>query len=194
MSTAVQVLVLYYSRGGSTQQLADAIANGIEKAGAEAMMRTVASDDEAASARDLIVANEDLQQCDALVLGSPTRFGHMASGLQRFWETTSRDWLKGVLVDKPAAVFTSSSSMHGGQESTLLSMMVPLLHHGMMVLGIPYTEPELQQTESGGSPYGASHVEHAAGPRLSRHELTLAEQLGYRVARAAQRYSKENAS
>ncbi|MBY6062853.1 NAD(P)H:quinone oxidoreductase [Pseudidiomarina sediminum] len=194
MSTAVQVLVLYYSRGGSTQQLADAIANGIEKAGAEAMMRTVTSDDEAASARDLIVANEDLQQCDALVLGSPTRFGHMASGLQRFWETTSRDWLKGVLVDKPAAVFTSSSSMHGGQESTLLSMMVPLLHHGMMVLGIPYTEPELQQTESGGSPYGASHVEHAAGPRLSRHELTLAEQLGYRVARAAQRYSKENAS
>lgn len=194
MSTAVQVLVLYYSRGGKTQQLADAIANGIEKAGAEAMMRTIATDSEAASARDLVVANEDLQHCDALVLGSPTRFGHMASGLQRFWETTSRDWLKGVLVDKPAAVFTSSSSMHGGQESTLLSMMVPLLHHGMMVLGIPYTEPELQQTESGGSPYGASHVEHAAGPRLSRHELTLAEQLGYRVARAAQRYSKENAS
>lgn len=194
MTTPVRVLVLYYSRGGKTQQLADAIATGVEKAGAEALMRTIATEGDAACARDLVVATAELAECDALILGSPTRFGHMYSGLQRFWESTSRDWLKGALVDKPAAVFTSSSSMHGGQESTLLSMMVPLLHHGMMVLGIPYTEPELQQTDGGGSPYGASHVEHASGARLSRYELTLAEQLGRRVAQTAQRCTKENAS
>ncbi|MDN7124095.1 NAD(P)H:quinone oxidoreductase [Pseudidiomarina terrestris] len=178
-------MILYYSRNGSTQQLADAIANGVRKAGAEPLLRTIASDDDAASARDLALSTAELQDCDALIMGSPTRFGHMHSGLQKFWEQTSREWLRGALVDKPAAVFTSSSSMHGGQESTLLSMLVPLLHHGMMVLGIPYTEPGLQQTTSGGTPYGASHVEHAAGSRLSQHELALAEELGARVAKAA---------
>lgn len=190
MSASCNIIILYYSRNGSTQQLADAIANGVRKAGAEPLLRTVTSDDAAASARDLVLTSDELAQCDGLVLGSPTRFGHMYSGLQQFWEQTSKEWLRGALVDKPAAAFTSSSSMHGGQESTLLSMMVPLLHHGMMILGLPYTEPELQQTTAGGTPYGASHVEHAAGSRLNKHELRLAEQLGRRIAKAALRLSE----
>ncbi|CAB0150202.1 NAD(P)H dehydrogenase (quinone) [Pseudidiomarina piscicola] len=191
MATPATIVILYYSRSGSTQQLADAIANGVRKTGAEPLLRTIDSDDDAASSRDLVIANTDLADCDGLIMGSPTRFGHMASGLQKFWEQTSREWLRGVLVDKPAAAFTSSSSMHGGQESTLLSMLVPLLHHGMLVLGIPYTEPELQQTTAGGTPYGASHVEHAAGSRLSKHELSLAEELGSRVARTALRLAAQ---
>lgn len=185
MSDAPRIIILYYSRGGATQQLADAIANGVSKTGAEPLLRTVACDGDAACQRDVVIESDDLHNCDGLIMGSPTRFGHMYSGLQKFWEQTSRDWLKGSLVDKPAAVFTSSSSMHGGQESTLLAMGVPLLHHGMMLVGIPYTEPELQQTDAGGSPYGASHVEHAAGNKLSQHESRLAEQLGQRVASAA---------
>ena len=191
MADTAKVIVLYYSRSGATQQLADAIANGILQAGAEPLLRTISSDAQAASARDLVIEPEELRDCAGLALGSPTRFGHMYSGLQKFWETTSAEWLRGALVDKPAAVFTSSSSMHGGQESTLLSMLVPLLHHGMMVLGIPYTEPALQQTTAGGSPYGASHVEHAAGSKLSKHELTLATQLGHRLGLAAQQLQQE---
>ncbi|HET8816325.1 MAG TPA: NAD(P)H:quinone oxidoreductase [Pseudidiomarina sp.] len=187
-----RILVLYYSRNGATQQLADAIAQGIEKVGAEAVLRTVSTAGEPKSNRDLPVDRDDLASCDGLILGSPTRFGHMAAALQQFWEQTSTDWLRGVLVDKPAAVFTSSSSMHGGQESTLLSLAVPLLHHGMVLCGIPYTEPGLQQTTGGGSPYGASHVEHANDTHSSRttklsaveHELAVA--LGARVARIAQ--------
>ncbi|RUO62163.1 NAD(P)H:quinone oxidoreductase [Pseudidiomarina insulisalsae] len=185
MSDTTRILVLYYSRNGATQQLADAISAGITKAGAEAVLRTVDCDENAACRRDLIVDKDDLEQCDGLIMGSPTRFGHMYSGLQKFWEQTSKEWLKGVLVDKPAAVFTSSSSMHGGQESTLLSMAVPLLHQGMMIVGIPYTAAELQQTDAGGSPYGASHVEHAAGSTINQYENKLAEQLGERVARTA---------
>jgi NAD(P)H dehydrogenase (quinone) len=186
MAAAVRIVILYYSRNGATQQLADAIANGVSKAGGEAVLRTVNCEGDAACQRDLVIETDDLAECDGLIMGSPTRFGHMYSGLQKFWEQTSRDWLKGSLVDKPAAVFTSSSSMHGGQESTLLAMGVPLLHHGMMLLGIPYTAPELQQTAAGGSPYGASHVEHAAGKNLDQHEQSLAKQLGERVTRAAQ--------
>lgn len=189
MSAAPRIIILYYSRGGATQQLADAIANGVSKGGAEPVLRTVNCEGDAACQRDLVIETDELADCAGLIMGSPTRFGHMYSGLQKFWEQTSRDWLKGALVDKPAAVFTSSSSMHGGQESTLLAMGVPLLHHGMMLLGIPYTAAELQQTDAGGSPYGASHVEHAAGSKLNSFETKLAEQLGERVARAALKLS-----
>lgn len=187
-----RVLVLYYSRHGATQQLADAIADGIASVGGEALMRTVTSAGEPASQRDLTVTLADLEQCDALIMGSPTRFGHMASALQQFWESSSSAWLRGVLVDKPGAVFTSSSSMHGGQESTLLSMMVPLLHHGMLITGIPYTVPAIQTTAAGGTPYGASHVEHAAGNQLSQHERQAAQALGARVAQLASQLSERS--
>lgn len=179
-----QIIVLYYSRNGSTQKLADAIAQGISLAGGEALLRTVAGPGEPASARDLTIETDELATCDGLVLGSPIRFGHMASALQQFWETTSSVWLKGELQGKPAGVFTSGSSMHSGQESTLLAMGVPLLHHGMMLCGIPYTEPAIQQTQSGGSPYGASHVTHHQS-QLSEHEYQLAVALGKRITVAA---------
>lgn len=184
--TDIKVLILYYSRSGSTRELADAIAAGVTAAGATAVLRTpTASDTAAASERDLAVSKEDLTDCDALALGSPTRFGHMASSLQRFWESTSSEWLAGALNDKPGAVFTSSSSMHGGQESTLLSMALPLLHHGMVLVGIPYAEPALHQTTTGGTPYGASHVSQHNNTRLSSHERELAEALGQRLATMA---------
>lgn len=189
-----RILVLYYSRNGATQQLADAITQGIEKTGSEAIVRTVSAAGEPKSSRDLQVDKDDLVACDGLIMGSPTRFGHMAAALQQFWEQTSTEWLRGVLVDKPAAVFTSSSSMHGGQESTLLSLAVPLLHHGMILCGIPYTEPGLQQTSAGGSPYGASHVEHAnkGTSTITAVERDLAIALGARVARIAQQLRSDS--
>ena len=128
----------------------------------------------------------DLRECDGLALGSPTRFGNMASAMKYFWDGTSAEWLAGTLVDKPACVFTSTGSLHGGQESTLLSMMIPLLHHGMLVLGLPYSHPELMNTASGGSPYGASHWAGADGKRaLTEEEKVLAIALGKRLAAAA---------
>lgn len=176
------ILVLYFSRGGATRQLADAIAEGITAAGGEAMLRTAESDADAASARDLVVSTDDLHQCDGLILGSPTRFGHMASALQKFWESTSSDWLKGTLINKPAAVFTSTSSLHGGQESTLLSLALPLLHHGMLLTGVPYSQPSLHGKDAGGSPYGASHLQEAG---LSDNEKQTAIALGRRVCQVA---------
>lgn len=181
--TSARVVILYFSRGGATQQLADTIAEGVTAAGGEAVMRTVATDSNAACARDLAISTKDLAQCDALILGSPTRFGHMASSLQKFWETTSSDWLKGVLIDKPGAVFTSTSSLHGGQESTLLSMALPLLHHGMLLTGIPYSEPSLHGNKAGGSPYGASFLNQQATPTDA--ERQSAKALGERVCRLA---------
>ena len=186
------IVILYYSRNGATQQLADAIAEGVTQSGAEALLRTVSSGGDPASQRDLDIHLDDLARCDGLIMGSPTRFGHMASALQQFWESSSSSWLRGVLVDKPAAVFTSSSSMHGGQESTLLSMMVPLLHHGMVITGIPYTVPAIQSTAAGGTPYGASHVEHAAGQQLSGDERSAATALGLRVGRLAQQLKQRS--
>lgn len=180
-----KILVFYYSRNGATQQLADAIATGVQQAHGDALLRTVSAGGEPASNRDLNIEVDDLAQCDGLIMGSPVRFGHMASGLQQFWEQTSATWLKGQLQGKPAAVFTSGSSMHSGQESTLLAMGVPLLHHGMLLCGIPYTEPAIQQTTTGGSPYGASHVEHGQGNKLSTHEYQAAVALGKRVTHAA---------
>lgn len=182
---SASILILYYSRGGATQALADAIADGVLKAGGEPLMRTVAGMGDPASQRDVEISQDELKHCDGLILGSPVRFGHMASALQQFWEQTSVTWLKGELEGKPAAVFTSGSSMHSGQESTLLSMGVPLLHHGMLLCGIPYTEPAIQQTQSGASPYGASHVEHGHGKNLTEHEYQAAVALGHRVTMVA---------
>ena len=193
----MEILVLYYSRTGATRLLAEAIAQGIDQVdGTQARLRTVppvAAVVETASASippdgapyaELI----DLEQCGGLALGSPTRFGNMAAPLKHFIDSTSGQWLAGALAGKPAAVFTSTMSMHGGQESTLLSMMLPLLHQGMLVLGVPYTEPDLMGTTSGGTPYGASHVApHGAPVRLTDEERRLAVALGRRLATTALR-------
>ncbi|MBV36719.1 MAG: NAD(P)H-quinone oxidoreductase [Rickettsiales bacterium] len=185
------VLVLYYSRHGNTRSMARLIARGIEQEACQAMLRTVppVSADHEATAEAIpsegepYVTLEDLEQCDGLVLGSPTRFGNMAAPLKYFLETTSSQWLSGKLSGKPASVFTSTSSMHGGQESTLLTMMVPLLHHGMVIAGIPYSETDLVTTTTGGTPYGASHVAGADSDyQISESEKALCIAQGKRMA------------
>jgi NAD(P)H dehydrogenase (quinone) len=190
-----EVLVVFYSRKGSTAELARQVCRGIESVtGARARLRTVppvvTAIDEPQPAippeGPPYATHDDLRECHGLVLGSPTRFGNMAAPLKHFLDGTSSLWVSGVLANKPAAVFTSTQTMHGGQESTLLSMMLPLIHHGMVIVGLPYTEPALNHTTRGGSPYGASHV--ALGetqPRLSDDEKTLAQLLGRRVAELA---------
>lgn len=187
------VLVLYYSRGGRTAALARQAARGIESAGAVARLRTVPPVGAATAATLPSVPPdgppyaelEDLVEADGLLLGSPTRFGNMAAPLKYFLDSTSELWLAGRLADKPAGVFTSSSSAHGGQESTLLSMQLPLLHHGMLIVGVPYTETALFDTRTGGSPYGATHVAAPWNTTLSADESTVARALGARVARFA---------
>ena len=174
------VLILYYSRHGATQAMANNIALGVEKSGLEARLRCVPEvssnitndQDFVPHSGDPYVAKQDLEDCCALALGSPTRFGNMAAPLKYFLDDTSAQWLAGTLESKPACVFTSTSSMHGGQESTLLTMMIPLLHHGMVLCGLPYSNPELHTTLSGGSPYGATHL--AQGD--NRETLTTEEQ------------------
>ena len=191
--TAATVLVLYYSRGGRTAALARAAARGVESAGALARLRTVppVSPTTAAVAPPVPADGPpyaelvDLEECDGLLLGSPTRFGTMAAPLKHFLDSTSELWLSGRLADKPAGVFTSSSSAHGGQESTLLSMQLPLLHHGMLIVGVPYTETALFDTRTGGSPYGATHLATAWNTSLSADESAVARALGARVARIA---------
>ena len=193
----MDILVLYYSRTGATRLLAEAVAQGIDQVdSAHARLRTVpavAAVVETAAPPvpadgSPFVELQDLHECGGLALGSPTRFGNMAAPLKHFIDSTSSQWLSGALVGKPAAVFTSTTSMHGGQESTLLSMMLPLLHQGMLVLGIPYTEPDLTTTTSGGTPYGASHVApHGNVARLTDEERRLAIALGARLAHAALR-------
>nr|WP_278252815.1 NAD(P)H:quinone oxidoreductase [Alteromonas sp. 5E99-2] len=181
-------MVLYYSVHGATKMLAQAIATGIEMEGAEAILRTVPPvSNQCEAVIDAIpkdgppyVTKTDLQNCDGLVLGSPTRFGNMAAPLKYFIDSTSDLWLSASLAGKPASVFTSSSSMHGGQESTLLSMMVPLLHHGMIISGVPYSVPELHNTQSGGTPYGATHVSHD-NSRLTDSEKAIAIAQGKRM-------------
>lgn len=192
-----EILVLYYSRDGATAALAREIARGIASIKqASARVRTVpaVSPDTEAGAPAIPddgpphVELADLAQCAGLVLGSPTRFGNMAAPLKYFLDTTLADWLSGSLVGKPAGVFTSTHSLHGGQETTLTSMMLPLLHHGMLLVGLPYTEAALNKTHTGGTPYGASHVGGAAGgEHLSEHEMQLARALGKRVADTATR-------
>lgn len=189
------ILVLYYSRHGATKQLAQMIARGVESVdGIEARIRTVPPVSTTCEAVDKAIPEEgaiyasldDLSQCAGLALGSPTRFGNMAAPMKYFLDGTSSLWLSGDLIDKPACVFSSSSSLHGGQETTLISMMLPLMHQGMSIVGIPYSEAALNNTQSGGTPYGATHV---AGPDsknpISDDECELAKSMGERIARHA---------
>ncbi|HET6431066.1 NAD(P)H:quinone oxidoreductase [Dyella sp.] len=191
------ILVLYYSRTGHTAQLARLIARGVEEVpGMEARLRQVppvspvtevAQPPEPEDGAPY-ASRQDLIECAGLALGSPTRFGNMAAPLKHFLDGTGAEWASGAMVGKPAAVFTSTSTMHGGQESTLLSMALPLLHHGMLLLGLPYTEPALSATLTGGSPYGASHVAGPAGDHpISDHERELARALGRRLADTARK-------
>jgi NAD(P)H dehydrogenase (quinone) len=190
------ILVLYYSRQGSTAALARQICRGVEGiAGMRARLRTVPAVAATTERLDPPVpedgppyaTHEDLVECSGLILGSPTRFGNMAAPLKFFLDGTSALWVSGALADKPAAVFTSTQSLHGGQEATLLSMMIPLLHHGMVLVGLPYTEGGLTETRGGGTPYGASHFAGAGTGELSEVERDLARALGARVATVASR-------
>jgi len=196
-SAAREILVLYYSHHGSVRELARHIARGIEQTpDVAARLRTVPRISAVCEAIEANIPDSgapyvearDLEECIGLALGSPTRFGNMAAPLKYFLDSTSALWLKGALAGKPAAVFTSTTSMHGGQESTLLSMMLPLLHHGMLILGIPYTESALTKTRGGGTPYGASHVSGSDGvTATSEHEIALAVALGRRLAETARK-------
>lgn len=189
------ILVLYYSQGGAVREMAQAIARGVESvAGAKARVRTVpkvsanceATEPDVPSTGAPYVELQDLEDCAGLALGSPTRFGNMAAPMKYFLDSTTSLWLKGALIGKPAAVFTSSGSMHGGNESTLLSMMLPLLHHGMLMLGLPYSESSLGSTTTGGTPYGASHIGGAMNDHpLSDDEKKLCLALGKRLAETA---------
>ncbi|WP_273009421.1 MULTISPECIES: NAD(P)H:quinone oxidoreductase [unclassified Alcanivorax] len=188
------VLVLYYSRNGSVANLAQQVARGIEGSGMEARLRTVPAISAKCEATEPAVPEqgapyatlEDLAGCSGLALGSPTRFGNMAAPLKYFVDQTSDLWMKGTLIGKPAGVFCSTSSLHGGQESTLLSMMTPLLHHGMVITGVPYSEQALLDTRSGGTPYGPTHVAGTdSDPSLNDHEISLARALGKRLATLA---------
>jgi NAD(P)H dehydrogenase (quinone) len=191
-----RILVLFYSRTGATLALARQVCRGIESvAGATAVLRTVPAVVTTAegpaqpvpASGPAYATPEDLASADGLVLGSPTRFGNMAAPLKHFLDGTGALWASGALAGRPAAVFTSTQTLHGGQETTLLSMMLPLLHHGMVLVGLPYTEEALHQTRSGGTPYGATHVSGLASGTLSADELQLAQALGRRVAQIALR-------
>ena len=184
------ILVLYYSRNGHIKKLAEQIAQGIESAGLEARLRTVpavstvceATQPDIPDSGAVYCTEEDLRDCSGLLLGSPTRFGNMAAPLKYFLDNTGSLWASGALIDKPAGVFTSSSSIHGGQETTLLSMMIPLIHHGMLISGVPYSESALSTTQKGGTPYGASHVE---ADQLTPDEQAICQSQGKRIASLA---------
>lgn len=181
------ILVLYYSRNGHVKMLADQLALGIESAGMEARLRTVpavstvceATEESIPASGDIYCSDDDLSNCAGLLLGSPTRFGNMAAPLKYFLDGTAGLWMNGALINKPAGAFTSTSSLHGGQESTLLTMMVPLLHQGMVFAGVPFSEAALSATKSGGTPYGATHVE---GDNLSAEEIQICQAQGKRIA------------
>jgi NAD(P)H dehydrogenase (quinone) len=195
----LEILVLYYSRQGSTAALARQVCRGVETVtDVQARLRTVAAIGATGALASVpdegppYATHADLIECDGLILGSPTRFGNMAAPLKHFLDGTSGLWLGGALADKPAAVFTSTQTLHGGQEATLISMMLPLLHHGMVLVGLPYTEQALTSTQSGGTPYGASHVAGLSGhATLSAPEAELARALGARVAQLAARLKRE---
>jgi NAD(P)H dehydrogenase (quinone) len=194
-----EILILYYSRGGAVREMAQLLARGVEMVeGASARIRTVpristvceATEPDIPQSGAPYVELNDLEQCAGLALGSPTRFGNMAAPMKYFLDGTSGLWLKGALTGKPAAVFTSTASMHGGNEATLLSMMLPLLHHGMLIVGLPYSEPELTSTTGGGTPYGASHVAGAADDKpVTEAERKLCLALGRRLAETALKLS-----
>ncbi len=192
----MKILVLYYSQHGSTREMARLIARGIEESGAEAVIRTVpeisteceATSENIPESGDLYATLDDLRQCSGLALGSPTRFGNMSSALKYFLDSTTTVWLEGGLIDKPAMVFTSTGSLHGGQETTLTSMMLPLMHHGMVMIGLPYSLTELGTTKSGGTPYGPTH--HAGGRGelpVTDEEKKLCLEAGKRLALTAQK-------
>lgn len=189
----MNILIVYHSRLGSVQKMARLIARGVESvAGCNALLRTVPNVSTnpdtltLAESGDPFVELDELASCDGLVLGSPTRFGNMSSAMKYFLDSTSSQWMSGALAGKPASVFTSSSSMHGGQESTLLSMHIPLLHHGMLIAGLPFTESSLGKTSSGGTPYGASHVAGSSNTNpISADEKTLCLAQGKRMAELA---------
>ncbi|MBK8186103.1 MAG: NAD(P)H:quinone oxidoreductase [Cellvibrio sp.] len=193
------VLILYYSRNGSTLEMAKQIARGVELTGdIEARLRTVPSVSPTTEATEAAIpesgaiycSSNDLKDCAGLILGSPTRFGNMAAPMKYFLDGTSSHWMNGDLIGKPAAVFTSTSTLHGGQESTLLSMMLPLMHQGMLITGIPYSESSLHSTQTGGTPYGASHLAVGEKPSvLSEDEIKLCHALGKRVADIAKKLS-----
>jgi NAD(P)H dehydrogenase (quinone) len=195
------ILILYYSHQGAVAEMANFIARGVEEVTQmEAKIRTVPkistvceSIEDSIPAQGATYATlDDLKECAGLILGSPTRFGNMAAPLKYFLDGTSPLWLSGALVGKPAAVFSSTASLHGGQETTLLSMMLPLLHHGMLLLGLPYVEKELMQTSSGGTPYGPTHVSGLDGKnRITEDEKYLCKVLGKRVAETAKKISKD---
>jgi NAD(P)H dehydrogenase (quinone) len=192
MSSAQEVLVIYYSRYGATEALAREVCHGIDSVkNAAARLRTVPAVSAVCEAVEDAVPKdgppyatpEDMKECAGLVMGCPTRFGNMAAPLKYFLDGTGSEWLSGTLAGKPAGLFTSTASLHGGQEATLLTMAIPLLHHGMLIVGLPYTEPLLMKTKSGGTPYGASHVTWNESPDpLSKEEIHLARTLGERVA------------
>lgn len=194
-----EILVLYYSQGGAVRDMAQLIARGIESVkGVKARIRTVpkvsanceATEPEVPASGAPYAELKDLQECIGLALGSPTRFGNMAAPMKYFLDSTISLWLKGTLISKPAAVFTSTGSMHGGQETTLITMMMPLMHHGMIMVGLPYSEPELSSTASGGTPYGASHVGGTADDRpITEDERKLCIALGKRLAETALKLS-----
>jgi len=195
-----EILIVYYSRSGSVAQLARLIARGVEEVpGMQARLRSVPPVAAVTHAVQPPVPDDgapyatldDLRECSGVILGSPTRFGNMAAPLKHFLDSTSAEWASGTLVGKPAAAFTSTSTMHGGQETTLVSMMLPLLHHGALLVGIPYTEAALNATASGGTPYGASHVAGTDGSReITEHERALARALGKRVATIAAKLAR----
>jgi NAD(P)H dehydrogenase (quinone) len=197
---ANDILVLFYSHTGAVKQMAHALARGIESVpNARARVRTLpkvsavseAVEPDIPGSGPPYVELRDLQECIGLALGSPTRFGNMAAPLKYFLDGTGALWLKGTLAGKPAAVFTSTATLHGGQESTLLSMMLPLLHHGMLIVGVPYSEPELMSTRGGGTPYGASHLAGAnADQPISEDERRLCIALGTRLAEVARKLSR----
>ena len=182
------IVILYYSSHGSVLNLARAIAKGVESKGFEAKLRTVEElqSQHTIEAEYPFVTLDELKNCSGLAMGSPCRFGMMAAPLKSFWEKTSTQWVCGDLIDKPACVFSSSSSLHGGNEATLLTMALPLLHHGMLLMGVPYSEPELHNTKTGGTPYGASHVSGLkSNPELSDSERQICLSLGKRLAQQA---------
>jgi NAD(P)H dehydrogenase (quinone) len=196
----IDILVLYYSRDGATAALAREVCRGVDSVtGVAARLRTVPAVSTVCEAVEApvpdqgppFVTHADLAECAGLLLGSPTRFGNMAAPLKYFLDSTSSEWLTGTLAGKPAGLFTSTSTLHGGQESTLLTMAIPLLHHGMLIVGLPYTEPALSTTTTGGSPYGASHVTwNRESDQLSDDDRQLARQLGARVASIAERLAQ----
>ncbi|MCK9503468.1 MAG: NAD(P)H:quinone oxidoreductase [Porticoccaceae bacterium] len=192
------ILILFYSRYGSVAAMAEQIALGVESAGMEARLRTVpavsatceASESDIPPEGAIYCSIDDLKNCAGLVLGSPTRFGNMAAPMKYFLDGTSSLWLNGELIGKPAAVFSSTASIHGGQETTLLSMMLPLLHHGMVISGLPYSNPELTTTTSGGTPYGATHVTGTDNAALSNEEIALCKAAGKRIALLARKLAE----